>query len=178
MFSPPDFGMNIIKHDLHVCCPYCTVSGVGSNRFWSAAPINLGLWRWWWRKVVMVANLYECMQSHGCQEGCQYRQGLLTALATGILCVDMDYGCSHVHYISKWRVDILDIKAAVCTLLDIGCWSHHESYGCPLYTIWMLRMLPVYIWMLWMPAVHIMDAKDAPRVHMDVMDALCTHYGC
>ena len=49
----------------------------------------------------MVANLYECMQSHGCQEGCQYRQGLLTALATGILCEDMDYGCSHVHYISK-----------------------------------------------------------------------------
>ena len=42
----------------------------------------------------------------------------------------------------------------------------------------MLRMLPVYIWMLWMPAVHIMDAKDAPRVHMDVMDAHCRHYGC
>ena len=26
MLSPPDFGTNIIKHDLHVCCPYCTVS--------------------------------------------------------------------------------------------------------------------------------------------------------
>ena len=29
-----------------------------------------------------------------------------------------------------------------------------------------------------MLTVHIMDAKDAHRVHMDVMDAQCTHYGC
>ena len=39
----------------------------------------------------MVANLYESMQSRGCQECCQYRQGLLTALAS-IHGVDMDYG--------------------------------------------------------------------------------------
>ena len=29
-----------------------------------------------------------------------------------------------------------------------------------------------------MLTVHIMDAMDAHRVHMDVMDAQCTHYGC
>ena len=64
----------------------------------------------------------------------------------------------------------MDAKDAHSVHMDVmdACCTH---YGC-------LRMLPVYIWMLWMPSVDIMDAKDAPRVHMDVMNACCTHYGC
>ena len=157
MLSPPDFGTNIIKYDLHVCCPY-TAQSVCWHRFWSLAPINLGLWRWWRRKVVMVANLYESMQSRGCQECCQYRQGLLTALAN-IHGVDMDYGVLHITYQSLKKIFWM------CVYIN-GCWSHYESYGCWLYTLWMPRMLTVYIWMLWMPSAHIMDVMSVIGRHV------------
>ena len=148
-----------------------TAQSVCWNRFWSLAPINLGLWRWWRRKVVMVANLYESMQSRGCQECCQYRQGLLTALATGILCVDMDYGCScsHVHYMHikvKRRYSDLDVKAGVCILMDVDHIMKVMDADCTVYTLWMPRMLTVYIWMLWMPSAHIMDVMSVIGRHV------------
>ena len=134
-----------------------TAQSVCWHRFWSLAPINLGLWRWWRRKVVMVANLYESMQSRGCQECCQYRQGLLTALAS-IHGVDMDYGVLHITYQS--------LKKIFWMCVYNGCWSHYEIYGCWLYTLWMPRMLTVYIWMLWMPSAHIMDVMSVIGRHV------------
>ena len=99
----------------------------------------------------MVANLYESMQSRGCQECCQYRQGLLTALAS-IHGVDMDYGVLHITYQSLKQISILD----VCVLMDVDhimkvmdadC-THYGCQGC------------------------------SPCTYGYVMDAQCTHYGC
>ena len=148
MLSPPDFGTNIIKHDLHVCCPYCTVSVL-------APFLELGSHKSGFMKVVAEES----------RDGGKFIREYAKPWLPGVLPIQTrfvnstskyswsGYGLwSTSHYISKSKVDILD----VCILMDVdhimkvmdadcthyGCQGcspcTYGCYGCPVHTLWML----------------------------------------
>ena len=105
MLSPPNFGTNIIKHDLHVCCPYCTVSVL-------APFLELGSHKSGFMKVVAEES----------RDGGKFIREYAKPWLPGVLPIQTrfvnstskyswsGYGLwSTSHYISKSKVDILDV---------------------------------------------------------------------
>ena len=105
MLSPPDFGTNIIKHDLHVCCPYCTVSVL-------APFLELGSHKSGFMKVVAEES----------RDGGKFIREYAKPWLPGVLPIQTRFvnstskysWCgfglwSTSHYISKSKVDILDV---------------------------------------------------------------------
>ena len=151
MLSPPDFGTNIIKHDLHVCCPYCTVSVL-------APFLELGSHKSGFMKVVAEES----------RDGGKFIREYAKPWLPGVLPIQTrfvnstskyswcGYGLwSTSHCISKSKVDIPDV-CVMCILMDVdhimkvmdadcthyGCQGcspcTYGCYGCPVHTLWML----------------------------------------